>query len=619
MRILDTLHSRQDLLRLNNAQMSALCEELRQQLVQTVSQTGGHLAANLGVVELTVALHRVFDTSRDRLVFDVGHQCYVHKLLTGRLDRFDTLRQYGGLSGFPVPAESVHDAAIAGHASNSVSVALGMARARTLRGEDYSVLALIGDGALTGGLAYEGLCDAGACREPLIVILNDNTMSISRNVGAIASHLRQMRMRPGYYRLKKAYRKATCFLPGGRQLYGITHRIKKWMRNALLGANFFEELGFTYLGPVDGHNIARLTDLLQVARDEHGPVVLHVLTVKGKGYEPAERTPSKFHGIGRFDPLTGQTPPEHENFSSVFGRALTDLAAQDRRICAITAAMQGGVGLDGFAARFPRRFFDVGIAEEHAVAMAAGLAAQGMLPVAAIYSTFLQRAYDMLIHDVAISGQHVVLAVDRAGLVGEDGQTHHGAFDVGYLRQIPGMQVLCPTTYDQLRQMLRRALLEMQGPVAVRYPRGGEIVPLPLPPLPQAAITLVAYSAMTGPAQQAVQQLRGEGVAANLLCLTAIAPLDWPTLDEAAAAGPLLVAEDCVAVGSVGQELAAHYAGRQRVVQCNLGQRFVPHGKTDLLYAALGLDAASLAEKAKEALCHGKDPTGRADDGTGAG
>ena len=404
--ILDTLHSREDLLRLNKAQTAQLCAELRETLIQTVSQTGGHLSSNLGAVELTVALHRVFDTSRDRLVFDVGHQCYVHKLLTGRAAAFPTLRQFGGLGGFPNPAESIHDAAIAGHASNSVSVALGMARARTLRGEDYSVIAVLGDGALTGGLAYEGLCDAGASREPLIIVLNDNKMSIARNVGAIARHLTRMRMRPGYYRFKKAYRTFTAMAPGGKKLYSITHRIKQWMRNALLGANFFEEMGFTYLGPVDGHDVGRVSELLRVARDEARPVVLHVLTVKGKGYEPAERTPSLFHGVGGFNPDSGEVPQGKAGFSGQFGHALCQLAAEDHRVCAITAAMQTGTGLDDFAAQYPTRFFDVGIAEGHAVAMAAGLAAQGMRPVVAIYSTFLQRAYDMLIHDVAISRQH---------------------------------------------------------------------------------------------------------------------------------------------------------------------------------------------------------------------
>ncbi len=613
MQLLDSIRSREDLLRLNPQQTARLCAELREQLIRTLSQTGGHLSSNLGVVELTVALHKVFDTAVDRLVFDVGHQCYVHKLLTGRAAQFGTLRQFGGLGGFPNPAESVHDAAIAGHASNSISVALGMARARSLQGQDYSVVALLGDGALTGGLAYEGLCDAGASKEPLIVVLNDNKMSIARNVGAVARELQKLRLRPGYYRFKKAYRSFTNTVPGGKKLYAVTHRLKEWMRNALLGANFFQELGFTYLGPVDGHDVGRLTELLQVARDQKGPVLLHVLTVKGRGYEPAERRPWNYHGVGKFDPRTGETAQSSRGFSEAFGHSLCQMAESDRRICAVTAAMQYGTGLDEFSRRFPKRFFDVGIAEEHAAAMSAGLAAQGMVPFAAIYSTFLQRAYDMLLHDVAISGQHVIFAVDRAGLVGSDGQTHHGVFDVGFLRQVPGMTVLCPVGFDELRGMMYQAAYELTGPVAIRYPRGGEIAPAALPALPDPQLSFVSYSAMTAPVQAAAQRLRGEGYRVNFLRLSRIAPLDWAQLD--AVTGPLLVAEDCVQTGCVGEAIAAHFAGSgRRIILCNLGERFVPQGTVEELYRSLRMDAAGLAERAKEVLTRGEDETGCTDD-----
>ena len=339
MQVLDTIHSREDLLRLDKQQTVQLCADLRQRLIQTLSQTGGHLASNLGVVELTVALHQVFDTSVDRLVFDVGHQCYVHKLLTGRAERFDSLRQFGGPCGFPNPEESIHDAAIAGHASNSISVALGMARARSLQGQNYAVVALLGYGALTGGLAYEGLSDAGASGEPLIVVLNDNKMSIARNVGAVSHTLQRMRMKPGYYRFKKAYRIFTQRVPGGKKLYAMTHKVKAWMRNALLGANFFEELGFTYLGPVDGHDVGRVAELLRVARDQNGPVLLHAVTVKGKGYEPAERKPSCYHGVGQFDTATGSTGHKPRGFSEAFGHFLCQMAEADQRICAVTAAI----------------------------------------------------------------------------------------------------------------------------------------------------------------------------------------------------------------------------------------------------------------------------------------
>ena len=469
--LLNEIHTRADLLRLTPQENQQLCAEIREFLVRHIARTGGHLASNLGVVELTVALHQVYDTEKDRILFDVGHQSYVHKILTGRMDRFSTLRTYGGLAGFPKPSESVHDAFIAGHASESVSVALGMARARTLLHEDYSVVAVLGDGALTGGLAYEGLNDAGASGEPLVVVLNDNGMSITTNVGAISRHLKLLRLKPGYFGLKKAYRQFTRKIPGGAALYRFTHGLKTRLRRRLIGVTIFEEMGFSYLGPVDGHDVEKLKFLLKEAKGMNCPVLLHVITKKGKGYIPAEVTPSKYHGVGRFNPVTGLSAGgSGKSFSETFGQTLCDLAIEDQRICAITAAMEQGTGLSQFAASFHDRYFDVGIAEGHAVSMAAGLAKQGLLPVFAVYSTFLQRSYDMLQQDVGLLGLHVVLAVDRAGLVGEDGETHHGVFDVGYLRQIPGMTVFCPASQAELRRMLREAILETR-------PRGGALSP----------------------------------------------------------------------------------------------------------------------------------------------
>ena len=426
--ILETIHSPEDVKKLDKHQLPELCAEIREFLVQSVSRTGGHLASNLGAVELTVAIHRVFDTEKDRLVFDVGHQCYVHKALTGRQELFSTLRQFGGLSGFPKPRESVHDAFIAGHASNSVSVALGMARARTLTGGDYRVLALIGDGALTGGLAYEGLNNAGASGEPLIVILNDNGMSINPNVGAVPRHLGRLRSKPAYYHFKKWYRGLFGKHPAQNPVYRFNHQVKSFLKKSLWPrSTMFEDMGFTYLGPIDGHDLPRLCDMLQWAKELNGPVLVHVYTVKGKGYPFAEANPGKFHGISPFDPETGLLKkPGGESFSSVFGKTLCDCAAQNSRVCAITAAMADGTGLTPFAKEFPKRFFDVAIAEGHGVAMAAGLAKQGMIPVFAVYSTFLQRGYDQLIHDISLQNLHVVLGVDRAGLVGSDGETHHG-------------------------------------------------------------------------------------------------------------------------------------------------------------------------------------------------
>ena len=616
MAILETIESPKDLQQLDQQQLQDLSRELRAFLVETVAKTGGHLASNLGAVELTLAIHRIFDTSRDRLVFDVGHQCYVHKALTGRRELFSTLRQLGGISGYPRPSESIHDAFIAGHASNSVSVALGMARARTLQDEDYQVLALIGDGALTGGLSYEGLNDAGASGEPLIVILNDNGMSITPNVGGVSSHLSYIRTRASYYRFKKFYRKALCSLPGGKTLYRFNHRLKTAMKKMLFPCTMFEDMGFTYLGPVDGHNIEQLCTTLQWARELDCPVLVHVKTKKGKGYAPAEANPDRFHGVGTFIPETGVMPPPAEDFSAVFGRAMEQLAQEDPRVCAITAAMVDGTGLREFSRYFPSRFFDVGIAEGHAVAMAAGMAKQGMLPVFAVYSSFLQRGYDMLFHDVALQNLHVVFAVDRAGLVGADGATHHGVADVAYLSQIPGMTVLAPASFQELRDMLRRAVLELTGPVAVRYPRGGEGA-YRAPWSGQAAdrirtgadVTLLAYGTMIAEAERAARRLEAEeGIAAEVVKLNRIAPLPLDlVLESVGKTGRMVVAEDCFAVGCVGQQVSAALAqaGIQTKIRLlNLGQRFVQQGTVPQLQRSLGLDAQGIYEAACE-VCHG--------------
>ena len=614
--LLDSIHSPADVRALPEGQLPQLCHELREFLVKSVSQTGGHLASNLGAVELTVAIHRIFDTERDRLVFDVGHQCYVHKILTGRRERFDTLRRLDGLSGFPKPRESVHDAFIAGHASNSVSVALGMARARTLTGMDHSVLALIGDGALTGGLAYEGLNNAGASGEPLIVILNDNGMSIDPNVGAMPSHLARLRSRPAYYHFKKWYRSLFGSRPMGNPLYRFNHQVKTSLKKTLFpGSTLFEDMGFTYLGPVDGHDLSRLCDTLSWARELDCPVVVHV-HIKGKGVSFAERNPDMYHGVGPFDPETGLlNKTGEETFSTVFGRALTDFAREDARVCAVTAAMADGTGLSGFAKTFPDRFFDVGIAEGHGVSMAAGMAAQGLLPVFAVYSTFLQRSYDMLIHDVALEKLHVILGVDRAGLVGADGETHHGCFDPLFLPALPGYTVLCPASFAELRQMLRTALFELDGPVAVRYPRGGEgayqdnVSDKPLVRLRAGKdVTLLTYGILVNQALAAAALLEGRGIQAEVLKLNRIAPLDGEALagffEET---DILLVLEDCFGAGCVGQRVAAILTGEgrapKRLILRNLGRSFAPEGSVPQLEERFGLDAAAVAGAAEEA-CH---------------
>lgn len=612
MNLLNQINSRQDLLALDDVQLRTLCDELRQFLVLNIAKTGGHLASNLGVVELTVALERVFDTSRDRLLFDVGHQSYVHKLLTGRREAFSGLRQFGGLSGFPKPSESDCDAFVAGHASSAVSTALGMARARTLLKQDYHVVALMGDGAMTGGLAYEAMNDAGESDEPLLVILNDNGMSITPNVGGISHHLSVLRTRPGYFRLKKAYRTVMRKLPGGRYIYRLTHRLKQRWKQMLLGSTLFEEMAFDYYGPVDGHDLKRLEYLLTLAKDAKGPVLLHVITKKGKGYAPAEQNPDVFHGIGHFDPESGKPPccAHLPSFSDTFGNTLVDLARREPRICAITAAMVHGTGLTGFAKEFPTRCFDVGIAEGHAVSMAGGLAKQGMIPVVAIYSTFLQRAYDMLLQDVAMQGLHVVFAVDRAGLVGEDGETHQGVFDINFLRSVPGMQILCPADQAELEQMLRKAVLEMDGPVAVRYPRGcdGAFTEVAAQPVVRAGtdITLVGYGRMINELLGAARLLEKRGVSAEVVKLPSVKPIDMSAIAASVRkTGRLLVAEEAVCIGCAGKEIAASLrtAGLNVPTRlCNIGDRFVRHGSVQRLFEMLGLDAASLAEAALEVV-----------------
>ncbi len=607
-----------DLSKITDQQAEQLCAQLRERLVEVVSQTGGHLASNLGVVELTVAIHRVFHTEWDRLVFDVGHQCYCHKILTGRDGAMETLRSFGGLSGFPKPNESRTDAFVAGHASNAVSVALGMARARTLQGEDYDVLALLGDGALTGGLAYEGLTNAGQSGERLIVILNDNGMSITPNVGSIADYLAHQRLKPQYLRLKKLYRGLTGHGPVGRAVYRFTHVVKKAVKDAILPCSMFEDMGFSYVGPVDGHDVKQLTRVLTYAKDLGGPVLVHVKTQKGKGYRLAEKEPDRFHGIGPFDPETGESlRPAGANFSAVFGQAMCQFAQRDGRICAITAAMQSGTGLDGFAQQFPSRFFDVGIAEGHAVAMAGGMAKQRLLPVFAVYSTFLQRSYDMLLHDVALQKLHVVLAVDRAGLVGEDGETHQGIFDIAYLSSVPGMTILCPASFAELKLMLEHALFKVRGPVAVRYPRGGEGRFRQNTGVEGTAVvrrgddfTLIAYGTMINVALDAADLLEGQGISVRVLKLNSVRPLDMSPIQQAVRdTGHLLVAEECISSGCVGQQVASRLLETGTIpaslTLVDLGEQFVPHGTVDQLRKLCGIDAESIAQKALEVLGRG--------------
>lgn len=610
MSILERINSSNDIKKLPEEELEPLCQELRDYMISSISRTGGHLASNLGAVELTVALHRVYDTSRDRVVFDVGHQSYVHKIITGRRDSFCTLRQHGGLSGFPKPYESEDDAFIAGHASNSVSVALGMARARTLSHADYDVAAIIGDGALSGGLAYEGLANAAASGEPLVVILNDNNMSINENVGGTAHLLESLRVRPGYISFKRWYRDVFTKLPG---LYKFNHAIKEWLKKRLLPGNVFSGMGMYYLGPVDGHDIGKLETVIRWARELRKPVLVHVVTKKGKGYKYAEEHPEKFHGVGRFDIETGELHDSGDCFSAKMGESLSRLADNDGRIIGITAAMSSGTGMDVFSAAHPDRFFDVGIAEGHAVSMAGGMAKQGMVPVFAVYSSFLQRGYDMLIHDVALQNLHVVFCVDRAGLVGSDGETHHGVFDVSYLSSVPDMTVLCPASYAELETMLRAAIYDINGSVAIRYPRGGEGKYTACNTAPETLlregrnVTLVCYGIMTNEVLDAAERLAAEGISAEVIKLSMIKPPDFDlVMRSLRKTGKLLISEDVCEAGCVGSRILEEAAINEIHVRAakllNLGEGIVPHGTVAELLHDFGLDADGIVSAAMEMM-----------------
>lgn len=609
MKILPNINCHDDLLRLTDENRVQLCAEIREFLISSVSKTGGHLAGNLGVVELMVALETVYDTRKDRLVFDVGHQSYVHKLLTGRREAFSTLRQFGGISGFPRPSESDTDSFVAGHASSAVSIALGMARARTLQHEDYQVVALMGDGAATGGMAYEGLNDAADSKEPIVVVLNDNEMSIGRNVGGVSHHFSKLRANEKYLGVKRWYRSTLYKLPGGKQVYLFSSRAKKRLKQVLLQTTIFENMGFKYYGPVDGHDVKDLISVLRAARDIQEPTLVHVVTKKGKGYLPAEEDPARFHGIGKFDPVTGKKlAAKVRTFSDSFGDTMVSLAGDNPKLCAITAAMPGGTGLLGFMREYPQRLFDVGIAEEHAVSMAGGLAKQGMTPVVALYSTFLQRAYDQLMQDVGILHMHVVLAVDRAGLVGDDGPTHHGVFDVGFLRQIPGMRILAPASLEEQTQMLTWAIQEYDGPVAVRYPRGTEGAYTGSAWDGKATavshrrgrdITLITYGTLINPVLDAAERLEKQGIQCSVLRLLELADF---SVEEILSMMPekknVVVIEETAANSGVKLPLA--WELQQQCPDCrvsgiDLGKGFVPHGSQARLYEYCGLDADSIA------------------------
>lgn len=475
MSYLENINNPKDIKKLNIEELEALCGEIREEMIETVSKTGGHLASNLGAVELTVAIHKVFNSPQDQIVFDVGHQCYTHKLLTGRRKEFHTLRTEGGISGFTRPNESKHDIFSSGHSSVSISQAIGLAKAKSIKGEKGKVVAVIGDGALTGGMAYEALNNSGNENNNLVVILNDNNMSISQNVGSMAKNLTTIRTNPKYFTFRNKAIRGLSKLPrvGGQITRTVTF-VNSKIRASVYKNTFFEELGFRYYGPIDGHDLDALIDAFRVAKAHNHSVLIHVNTVKGKGYKPAEKDPSTFHGIGKFDINTGEPISSGKSFSSVFGETLCSLADNDNRICAVTAAMSTGTGLVPFSQKHPKKFFDVGIAEQHAVTFSAGLAKNGLVPFFAVYSTFLQRSYDQLIHDVAMQDLKVIFGIDRAGFVGEDGESHQGLFDTSFLMSIPNLSVYSATYFDELSAMMNQAVYDEKHAVAIRYPRGNE-------------------------------------------------------------------------------------------------------------------------------------------------
>ena len=612
-------------------ELSQLARELRRYIIDTVSQTGGHLAPSLGTVELTLALHRAFDCPEDKIVWDVGHQAYAHKILTGRREAFAGPRQKGGITGFPKREESVYDAFGTGHSSTSISAALGMAAARDIAGEQYRIAAVIGDGALTGGEAFEGLNNAGTLGKDIIVILNDNGMSIAPNVGAMSEYLSRFRVAPGYHRAKQDIKNFLKSIPHiGERVYRTAEHIKDGVRSALVPGGLFTDMGFHYIGPLDGHNIALLLDVFEQAKQLKGPLLIHVETCKGKGYAPAEKAPDKFHGIGKFDVADGTALKKagaKPTYTSVFSKALMEAAEEDADVVAITAAMPDGTGLRAFSEKYPTRFFDVGIAEQHATTFAAGLAAAGRKPVLALYSTFAQRAYDQILHDVCLQNLHVVFALDRAGFVGEDGATHHGVFDYSYLRHLPNMKVLAPKDENELGRMLKTAL-SLEGPVALRYPRGeglGAALEEPFNPLESLAaevleeegeIALLAVGSMVDAAQKTAKLLKEEGLSAAVINMRTVKPLDEELLHRMAHEKKMLVTmeENALAggFGSAVLEALADAGLLVPVVRFGIGDAFIEQGKPQELLEMAGLLPEQMARNILTAWKGARDGEGAA-------
>ncbi len=615
--ILTGIKSPADVKKIDEKRLPLLAEEVRDTIISTVSNNGGHLASNLGAVELTIAIHKVFDSPNDKIIWDVGHQVYTHKLLTGRYEEFSTLRTEGGISGFSRPNESEHDVVYSGHSSVSISTALGIAAANKVNGKKDYAVAVIGDGALTGGLVYEALNNAGRMKDArLIIILNDNGMSISKNVGHLAKRLAKMRSRSGYYKLKAFTERAVSKIPLiGKRTADKIFKIKTNVKNMMYQSNFFEDMGITYMGPIDGHNITQLCNALEGAKIINGPVLVHVNTIKGKGYEPAETNPSAFHGVPAFEKEEGVLPQSSDNFSERFGEFLFNQAAKDKRICAITAAMSLGTGLKKFSEEYPDRFFDVGIAEEHAVPFALGVSKSNMVPVFVVYSTFLQRCYDQLLHDCALQQSKMIIAVDRAGIVGDDGETHNGIYDTAFFNGIPNITVYSPSCYADLNNAFVNSLYHSEGPSVIRYPRGAE------PQMPEeytcsgssfcvfgdknAELAIVTYGRIFGQAYKAYKALCEQGVAVKLIKLNIIVPVPQESMEAIEGVKKVFFFEEGVKSGGVGESFASVMLENKLSPEFHLTafpDCFVKQGKTDSIFKQYRLDCDGMVATVKENL-----------------
>jgi len=607
MKLLDSINSPEDIKHLNVDELNSLCSELREYILENVSKTGGHLASNLGVVELTVALHRVFNTPHDKIIWDVGHQTYAHKILTGRKNKMSSLRQLNGISGFPKRNESIFDVFDTGHSSTSVSAAMGMARARDLNNEDYEIVAVIGDGALTGGMAFEAINDAGRSNTKLLIILNDNEMSISKNVGGLSRYLSRIRTTKGYLSTKRDVEKILNKIPVGKQIKSFLKRAKDGIKQIVVPGMLFEELGLTYMGPIDGHNIHKIIESLERAKNIEGPLLMHVITKKGKGYKFAEERPNEFHGVSAFNIETGEAlKKSSQSYSDYFGMKMCEIAEKNENVVAITAAMTDGTGLRDFAKKFPNRIYDAGIAEQHAVTMAAGLAVSGVVPVVALYSSFLQRAYDQIIHDVALQNLHVVFAVDRAGLVGNDGETHQGVFDEGFLSLIPNMTVLSPADYREFGNMMEFAV-SYNGPVAIRYPRGSmseyiknseQSIVLGKGYIVEEGkdITIAAAGKMVKTAIETREILKTKNIDAEVLNLRFIKPFDKELIiNSVNKTKSLVIIDEATVFASYAVNIYNILPKNLDVMVKTLPDEFIKQGSIEELLKENQLDADSIA------------------------